>query len=103
MTAYIGGRLLSDAGVLSTTPLADGEAVPATAVFFGGIAHAQDGTVYITVWPAAGDVHYKGKFAVRSDGALITLSGGTIAEFAGGIGLTYRGEVVTTTDAAAFY
>lgn len=103
MAAYVGGWAVSDAGVVQTTPLADGVAVPSTAVFFGGLAHAQDGSVYITTWPAAGDVHYKGKFAVRSDGALITLSGGTIAEYSGGIGLTDRGEIVTTTSAAEFF
>lgn len=103
MTVYIGGWAVSDTGVVQTTVLADGAAVPSTAVFFGGIAHAQDGTVYITTWPTSAGVAYRGKFAVRADGALITAPGGTIAEYERGFGLTYRGEVVTTTDAPTVF
>jgi hypothetical protein len=102
MTAYSGARAFADDGPLQTTAIADATDVPSTAVMVAGIALTPTGSVYLAPWPASRGVYYVGPFAVRSDGALLYDSSGTIVCFAGGIGLTYRGEIVPSTSTPVF-
>lgn len=94
----IGGVAVDEDGAIGTIFLSDGDAVPASAFFLAGIAHHSDGRRYICAWPASNAVHYIGKVAVRSDGAMVIITSGTIVDTSDGWAKTYRGEVFATTN-----
>jgi hypothetical protein len=93
----IGGLAVSADGAIGAIFLDDVTAVPSSAFFLGGIAHSSDGKRYICLWPANDAVHYRGPIACRSDGAMIIVTSGTIADRPAGIAQTFRGEVLATT------
>jgi hypothetical protein len=95
---HVGGTAVSATGVMGTIFLEDAEAVPATATRVGGIAHHADGRRYVALWPGSGTPYYRGQIAVRTDGAMLIDPSGAIVSHRGGMGLTYRGEVVVTLD-----
>lgn len=100
----LGGTAFSSDGTMGTIYVDDSTAVPATAIICNGFAHHQDGRRYIASWPASGTVFYTWDgIAVRSDGAMIVATAGTIAEDAHGTAVTYRGEVVVSTTAPTFF
>lgn len=123
MSAFLSGRLFSDAGQLQAldgsggvpegsmflggwgTAQAGGpyvedlnaSAVPAEAVFIGGLAFHQDGRLYVTTEAVAdGDV-YLGGARARQDGALRVSTDGVDAadEFLGGWAHTQAGVART--------
>lgn len=94
--AYPSGTAVSDAGVVGTIFLDDATPVPSDAVTRSGIAHHQDGRMYVALWPSSGEVYQEGELAMREDGALLIAPGGAIVTDNAGMGLTYRGEVVVT-------
>jgi hypothetical protein len=97
------GTAFSDNGIMGTIFVNDATPVPGTAIQCNGFAHHQDGRRYVALWPAAGTVYYTWDgIAVRADGAMLILPGGTIAEDAHGIALTSRGEVVVDIVAPTF-
>lgn len=95
----IGGLAVSAAGAIGTIFLDDVTPVPTPAYFLGGMAHASDGRRYICLWPASNAVHYRGKIACRSDGAMVIIAAGTIGDMSGGWAKTSRGEVIGTVNA----
>lgn len=97
MSAFVDGTLVADNGVMQTLPLADGQSVPAGAVFVNGIAHAQAGQRYIAPWPASNAVTYHAGRAVRHDGAQIVAESITPTVFLKGIGMSARGETFVAT------
>lgn len=94
---YRGGTAINGSGIMITSFLSDATPVPATAIRIRGIAHAGDGTRYVAAWPSTG-VYYHGGIAVRQDGAMIIAASGTVSVRKNGIPLTYRGEVLVSTN-----
>lgn len=102
--AFNGATAFSANGQMGTVFLDDVTAVPDTAFIVNGFAHTQAGSRYVALWPASGEVYRTGDgIAVREDGAMIIAPGGTIAEDAGGMAMTYRGEVVVAVSAPTFF
>lgn len=91
---WIGGTAVSADGVMGTTFLDDSTPVPAGSFFLGGIAHDGTGRRYVAEWPASNEAYIIGGIAIREDGAMLIDPSGTIVTHLGGIGLTYRGEIV---------
>jgi hypothetical protein len=86
---------------LYTEFLADATPVPATAKFWNGFAvNGTTGALYVAAWPGNGIVAYQYGIAFRPDGAMCIISSGTPAVALAGVGLSARGEVVSTTSAA---
>ena len=75
--------------------------VPATAVFMGGAAYAQNGARYVCALPA--NPVFLGGIAHRQDGAMCIEVDGTIRTHVGGWAVTDDGEVVAATGAPAVF
>jgi hypothetical protein len=97
--SVIGGTAVDETGVMQTAFLADGQAVPGTAVFINGFAHTADGLRYVAAWPSNDVVFYVRGIARRADGAMCINAAGAIAAYSGGLALTDRGEVIVSTAA----
>jgi hypothetical protein len=99
---YTSGMAFDGSGRMRTSFLADGAAVPSSAVFRGGIAHSQTGVRYVAAWPMDDVVTYLGGIAMRPDGAMIVATSGTAVAASGGLRFTSRGEVLVTEDDPEF-
>lgn len=96
VAVYMGGTAFSSDGTMGVIFLNDVTPVPAGSFFLGGIAHASDGRRYVANWPASNAVHYRGATACRSDGAMVIIGSGTIADRPHGWAETFRGEVLAS-------
>lgn len=94
---YAGGTAVNASGVMGTSFLDDATPVPSTKIMLGGIAHDQNGLRYVALWPASNVVFYNGQRAIRSDGAMVIATSGTIARHCGGMAMTFRGETLVST------
>jgi hypothetical protein len=99
---YHGGTAYSDLGVMGSTFLDDGTAVPAGSFIRQGFAHDEDGRRYVALWPASNAVTYHAGIARRLDGAMVIASSGTVVARIQGLSLTYRGEVIAAVDTPDF-
>jgi hypothetical protein len=97
-----GGTAFDTNGRMGTLFLEEAEAVPSSAVFRNGYAHAPDGRRYIALWPVSGEVYFDDGIAAREDGAMCVVTTGTPRNWVDGVALSDRGEVIVSTSPAQF-